>query len=252
LIRSFLIPVSSSVPRDLRGQLLALSEERTPPAIDSVRLLLPGTVCGLALTPDVEKIQFRCVRYDKTAEEDEGIAWFFSAGPMAYDLAADIEFGRNFFKGKLYGESGWRKSLDPFYEAAILLNGNESNSTVFASTDGRTKVYNDETRLIAAAPGLGSTIVSAFSRCDNKWKLLAAKPTDWTEPDAVTAYEISGGEFKPVSLPVEFDGPVLSLTPEAVMREQGPKDLPMGTIAVVQNLATGKYEAYSLTISCGH
>ena len=73
------------------------------------------------------------------------------------------------------------------------------------------------------------------------WQLLVTRPGDWTQPDAIQAFEIIERQVVAISQPVEFDGPVTALWPASDGKS---------VAAVVRNLKTGQYEAYRLTISC--
>ena len=73
------------------------------------------------------------------------------------------------------------------------------------------------------------------------WQLLVTRPGDWTQPDAIQAFEIIERQAVAISQPVEFDGPVTALWPASDAKSAN---------AVVHNLKTGQYEAHSLTINC--
>jgi hypothetical protein len=61
--------------------------------------------------------------------------------------------------------------------------------------------------------------------------------------ESVTAFEIADREPVAVSQPVEFNGAITALWTDS----DG-----TGAIAVSQNSETGRYEAYRLSIACGH
>jgi len=60
---------------------------------------------------------------------------------------------------------------------------------------------------------------------------------------SVTTFEIADREPVAVSQPAEFNGGITALWTDS----DG-----TGAIAVSQNSETGKYEAYRLSIACGH
>lgn len=95
---------------------------------------------------------------------------------------------------------------------------------------------------IATIPGLGSDLVTLTSDCGNGWQLLATKPGDWTASDSVQAYEFENTQAIPVGRAIDFDGPVTALWPS----ESGKM-----AHAIVRNLKSGFYEAYSISITCG-
>jgi hypothetical protein len=73
--------------------------------------------------------------------------------------------------------------------------------------------------------------------------VLATAPTDSIRPDSVQAVEIIGREALPVSSPVELAGPV-----EALWTSGKNSEMANG---VMRSLTTGKYEAFTLTVTCG-
>jgi hypothetical protein len=87
--------------------------------------------------------------------------------------------------------------------------------------------------------GWGSDIASISSSCGLGWQVLAA--TDNDSGDGVRAYEISDREPVPASEFLAFNGPITALWT---------KDDGAGAVAVAHNSETGKYEAFSLAISC--
>lgn len=62
----------------------------------------------------------------------------------------------------------------------------------------------------------------------------------WDAADFIALYEVAGGAPVRIGDAVEFPGPVLALWPASA-----------GALAVARNLATKRYEAYSLTVDCG-
>jgi len=71
---------------------------------------------------------------------------------------------------------------------------------------------------------------------------LRAGQADWTEPDTIQVFQARGNEWVAAGSRVPLPGPVMSLLPSG----QGDS-----AWAVVKNLTSGKYEVYSLSISCG-
>jgi hypothetical protein len=80
---------------------------------------------------------------------------------------------------------------------------------------------------------------------DNRVIFLATGEGDWTRSDLVQGYleETLPEPAVASGVPIEFDGPVLSL--------QFDTD-PSSARAVVHNLKTGNYEAYIVTATCSH
>jgi hypothetical protein len=71
--------------------------------------------------------------------------------------------------------------------------------------------------------------------------VLATRPGDSAEPDAIQSYAISGGAAMPVTAPVLFPGPVTALWPSGAG----------AALAVARDLASGEYVAYVVSILCG-
>jgi hypothetical protein len=113
-----------------------------------------------------------------------------------------------------------------------------------AGIDGLARLYKpDDQRPVATFPGWGSDIAGIKSGCGSGWQVLVTRTGDWTERDAVQAFEIEGKRAVAVSPALEFAGPVL------VLQASENKDT---GLAVVRNLQTGRYEAHVLSLSCGH
>jgi hypothetical protein len=70
--------------------------------------------------------------------------------------------------------------------------------------------------------------------------VLATSAVDQHSADAITLYDLVNRAPVRVSDPLEFAGPVTALWPAGD-----------GALAVVRNLATGKYAAYNLALNCG-
>jgi hypothetical protein len=72
--------------------------------------------------------------------------------------------------------------------------------------------------------------------------VLASQSEGLKEADAVEAYEIVNRKALAASAPVDFAGPVIELWPV---------DEGHAAIAICENVKTGSYEAFRLSISCG-
>ncbi len=208
-------------PRDLRGRLL-LRRDRLFEA------WLPGMSCSSA-GQSISGAQCRNTDdpWPLTAT-DSGPAAFFSPS-------------RNFFTGILSGAARG-KSVAPFYSAARIEDGGQE-VWMFAGVDGRLRFFNGMTEVPAAVSGWGSDLAALKTGCGSGWQVLATHAGDATAPDVVQAFEISGRDLVPASQTLEFAGPVTALWPAADNA---------GAVAVSRNLATGRYEAFALSISCGH
>jgi hypothetical protein len=95
---------------------------------------------------------------------------------------------------------------------------------------------------VATYNGWGSTLAPVHSICGSGWQLLASAPTDMIHADSVQAIEIAGHEALPASAPVELSGTLEALWPAGNFSQL--------VNGVVQSQASGKYEAFTLTIIC--
>ncbi len=87
-------------------------------------------------------------------------------------------------------------------------------------------------------PGKGTEIAMG-AVCGGESQFLATGARDYTQTDSLQVFEIKSGVSTTISAELNFPGPITALhtvskTPRAVVR----------------NLATGNYEAYSLAFSC--
>ncbi len=204
---------SRPLPRDLRGLLAAAKDH----AVDAY---LPGTVCS--------------VNSNAVVCRDSDDAW--KIGPRS----AFFNSGRNYFTGALVPES--EKPLPPFYAMTWLEKQNYS-LTVSAGLDGRVRVsdgVNERTLPTATTADWGSDLAAVKSSCGTGAQLLVSPGGDDTSPDALRAYEFPDRDPVLVSTAVEFSGPVMAL-----WSHDG-----FGAVAIVRNLRTGQYEAYSISILC--
>jgi hypothetical protein len=205
-------------PRDVRGRLQVNGTQMTA--------FLPGTRCtGTLSSPALD-----CRDSDDPWQIDQGtLVAFFSAR-------------RNFFTGLLSGPSAGASVL-PFFSAAALQAG-DIHQWLFAGTDGRTRLYQDELSAPAAIfTAWGSNIAAIHSGCGSGWQLLAGSPADSVRPDTVQAIEITGREAQPASSSVELAGGLESLVTSGKNGEF--------VNGVLHSTATGNYEAFTLTVGCG-
>ncbi len=218
--------------RDMRGRL----EGGQRSNLGNFVAFLPGVQCTglvasqLGLECKEGKDQWR-LRLDNVRT--------FPVGAYSYMVQA-----RNFFSQLVMPEEPKEDpKLPPFFSSADVLSGH-TRYWVFAGVDGRMRLYGlgDEPAIL---PGLwGSDLAEISSSCSSGMAghLLATRPGDWTEPDAVTIYDVIERQPIPISPPAEFPGPITALWSVADATTAK---------AVARNLKTGHYEAYQLSISCG-
>jgi hypothetical protein len=207
-------------PRDLRGHLRVTGGR--------IQALLPGIECDGAVEPT---FAMDC----RPGEEP----WILESGSRAL-LAAYFVPDRNYFDGRVTLQNGSRKSLPPFYSAAAVEDP-AGTFWMLALLDGRTQVFNTAFEAVAAIPGWGSDLVGTSARCAGGSQVLATRPLDGSEPDALQAFSVVNGAAVPVTAPVAFPGPVTALWPSAAT----------SALAVARDPATGKYGAYVVTVVCG-
>jgi len=209
-------------PRDLRGRLIVRPDQ-------TFDAYLPGMKCTRTVQPEF--------RTDCRESED---SWPMGAGSEDSPTARFVG-DRNFFEGRVALGPDQEMLLPPFYSAAEI-PGRGGPTWAFAGVDGQVRLIEKGPEPVATWEGWGSSIVSLRSGCGKGAQLLATKPGDATEPDAVQAFEVSGRRVVPVSTPVEFPGPVTEMWPSS-------DGVAADTIS--RNLKTGRYEAFTLSISCG-
>ncbi len=105
-----------------------------------------------------------------------------------------------------------------------------------AETDGRTHIYDAAQTASGTIDDWGSDI-AALSTCAGP--RVAATGTG-ESGDTVTLFDLIHAVPIRVSDPADFPGAVTALWPSK-----------NGVFAAVHNLATGRYEAYGLTVDCG-
>lgn len=217
-------------PRDLRGRLqvttpLASGSQITNAEMEPSRMsaFLPGTLCGGTFSPPA----LQCHASDDPWRVDQDLVAFFSPA-------------RNFFTGVLAGASAG-ENVPQFFSAAALGSGN-ARQWVFAGTDGRARLYQDNLSSPAATLNAwGASLAGVRSSCGSGGQILVTSPGDPAHADALEAVEIHNREAVSASPSVDLSGPVMALWPG----ENG-----QNVHGVVQSLATGKYEALIFTVAC--
>ena len=131
--------------------------------------------------------------------------------------------------------------MEPFFSLTVLPEGSGGALFISAGVDGLVHIHDQASRAVATVPGWGSDVASIQTNCGSGWQVLATRPGDWTQPDAIRAYEIREGIAVGATPALEFSGPVMVLGPLG----EG------AALAVVRNLQTGRYEAYKISVFCG-
>ena len=207
-------------PRDLRGHL----------RVDAggFKAYLPGVACSGATEPS---LTLECRPSDE--------AWTLDAGSRGV-LLAGFAPGRNHFDGRVTAPNGVRKTLAPFFSAASA-EENGRQYWLLAMLDGRTRIFDAAFDPVGSVAPWGSDLAATEARCGGGWQILATKAGEAREPDAVRAFGLVNGAPVPLSAPLDLAGPVTAFW------SLGGNE----ALAVVNDLATGRYEAYVITVNCG-
>ncbi len=206
-------------PRDPRGRLAI----QTAGAFTA---FTPGTECQGTTAP---AWALNC------AESQAGWPLGASDSPVARFVS-----NRNYFDGKL--KTAGQDSQVPEFFTSAAISAAPSAFTVFANLDGRARMFGKGPQPAAIFDGWGSEIAAIHSSCAEGYQILAARAGDLTQPDSIQAFSIRGREAVQASAPVEFRGPVTALW----TAQDGTTAL-----AVAHDLATGMYDAFSISITCG-
>jgi hypothetical protein len=208
-------------PRDMRGRL-----RRTG---DRIQAFLPGMEChgtaGGTLSAECRA---------------SGEPWVLESGSRAI-LLAEFAPERNYFDGRVVLQDGSRRTGAPFYAAA---SGEDVGGTLWLLSllDGQTGILTANFEPVGSVPSWGSDIVGISAPCAGGSQVLATRPGDGAEPDAIQAFTIVNRAPNPVAAPLAFAGPVTALWPATAAT----------ALAVASDPATGKYAAYLVTLDCGH
>ena len=214
------IPVPKAGPRDARGRLRVSGP--------GYQAYLPGLACSGAWQPPVS---VDC----KPSQEP----WVLESGSRAL-LLANFAAGRNYFDGRVATQTGARKTAPPFYSAAAAGEPGQP-LWLLALTDGRVRLLDASFEPAGEIDSWGSDIAGTDARCAGGSPVLATRPGDGAEAEAVQAFTIANGGAAPLTAPVEMPGPVTALWVSGGN----------AALAVSKNLSTGKYAAYLLTVACG-
>jgi len=207
-------------PRDLRGRL-RLSESR-------FQAFLPGFACQGTMAPE---LSLDCRPGDQP--------WMLESGSHAL-LAANLARGRNYFDGRVVTQSGAARSAPPFFSAAAV-EDRASTYWLLALADGRAELFDINFNALAPMPSWGSDVAGIDGRCGPATQVLATRAGEAGDADSIQSWALADRTAAPVTAPVLFPGPVTALWTAG----------PDSALAVARNLASGRYEAYVVTLACG-
>jgi hypothetical protein len=199
------------MPHDARGKLVL--------GAASVEAFLPGAHCAGSTNDQ----QLTCAQVDDPWPLDP-------SGTLRAFFAPNA----NFFTGAIGGR---REPVPPFFSATRTFNGGEP-VWIATGIDGVARLYSDWSKPLATFSDWGSDIASVAASCGRE-QVIVSRPGDATENDAVQAVEISEGDAQPTTVPVQFAGPLMSMSSAGESAR-----------AVVYNRSTHNYEAHVLTVVC--
>ena len=222
VLRRFPLERVTKQPRDGRGRMILTS-------LTHLDIYLPGVVCSGPVLP---LLNLGCEAIDDP--------WPMGSSPQS-TVKAFFARSRNFFNGVLSGTVGQGKTVSPFFSAAAV-DEKSSELWLLDSVDGQVQFFNGTNSGPSEITGWGSDIAGLKTSCGMNSQVLATRPGDWNSPDSLRVFEIVNRQAVPVSAPVDFSGPITALW-----------TAPGGgtAVAVDRSLTSGKYEAFSLSISCG-
>lgn len=221
--QSFALPSPKLASRDPRSFLLIRN--------DAVFAFLPDHACWSAIGLT---LALNCWNRDQGAPKPSAL----EMTPLDMRLVT----GKNYFRWgfPIGNDPTLRERL--YYDSTSLLVRGESFK-LDAMIDGRTVRHTSGSDTVVAIQSeWGSQLRGILSECGKGSQLLATGTGDWTESDLIQAFAYDGTKPVLVSNSINFSGPVTELragTPAQTV------------IAIAHNLKTGRYEAYTLTLSCG-
>lgn len=208
-------------PADLRGRLRLKGA--------GFQALIPGVQCDGSTDP---ALSMEC--------QPSGEPWVLESGSRAL-LLADFAATRNYFDGNVISQTGQRKTVPPFFSAASV----ESQGRTWwllTALDGKAQIFDAALDPAGASTAQwGSDIAGTDARCGGGSQVLATSPGERGQPDRIQAFTLVDRTPEPLTDPVDFPGPVLTLWTSGGN----------AATAVVRDLRTGKYSAYVVTVICG-
>ena len=207
-------------PRDLRGRL-----RLSAPRFDA---FLPGLACQGATEPE---LSLDCRAGDQP--------WMLASGSRA-PLVANFAPGRNYFDGRVVTQAGAAHSAPPFF-SAVAVEDRASTYWLLALADGHAELFDGSFNPLAPMPSWGSDLAGIDGRCGAATQVVATRAGDGNEPDAIQSWAVADRTARSLTAPILFPGPVTALWTAG----------PDSAVAVAHNLASGRYEAYVVTLACG-
>jgi hypothetical protein len=226
---------SRTFPRDVRGRLLL----RRDHLFDAY---LPGTFCRssatapLTLNCSASDAPWPLTPYEKDENGVTSVRAFYAPA-------------RNFFTGTLSPGIGKVSNAPSFYSAAALPRPNYT-LWMLAAVDGSIHMIDGITDQAVRSARWGSDLAALRSSCGAGVQLLVTGTGDLSpdnQHDRLRAFEIPDRDPVAVSSPLEFDGLITALWPDASLT---------GAVAIIKREDkredTGQYEANRISITCAN
>ncbi len=207
-------------PSDLRGHVRLKGA--------GFQALLPGLQCEGATEPSLSA---ECHASDE--------AWVMESGSRSL-LLAEFAATRNYFGGRVTTQTGQRKAVPAFFSAASAESQGKT-WWLLATIDGRIQIFDaslDAAGTLSAQ--WGSDVAGTDAHCGTGSQVVATRPGDRSQGDAIQAFTMTDRTPQPLTEAVDFPGPVLALWTSGGS----------GVTVVVRDLRTGKYSAYAVTVVC--
>jgi hypothetical protein len=160
--------------------------------------------------------------------------------PLGAGLDAAYISNRNYFAGLLASPANSVATGHPFYSAAAVTLGDKS-AVILSEIDARSRLYALGMQAESFI-GWGDDIAAITTGCDSSPHLLVTGAGDWAQPDRIELFEVDAGTASAVGQPLEFSGPILALWSSGDARSAR---------VVSRSLLTGRYEASTVSVSCG-
>jgi hypothetical protein len=107
--------------------------------------------------------------------------------------------------------------------------------------DGRTEIFDAALDPVGSVAPWGSDLAGTEAHCAGGSQVLATKAGEGREPDAIRAFGLVSRTPVALSAPLDLPSPVTALW------SLGGN----AALAVVSDPATGRYQAYVITVNCG-
>jgi hypothetical protein len=211
------IPYIANFSRDMRGRIVAAQDHL-------FNAYLPGVMCRGA--DNGSEITLACAGSDDP--------W-----PVTPTQKAFYDSARNYFMGVLAPGFGMR--LAPFYQAAEISRAG-GTAMLLDNVDGSVVlVQNNLTVPVNGTHDWGSDLTAIHSACGPETLVLVSGSGAARASDSLRAYEISGREAVPTSMPLQVSGEVTAIWPS----------ISGGSAVVVfQKPDSDEHEVWSVAASC--